>query len=439
MTARVRLFQNASPWQPDYLPRSPSFKTNQTSPPPLHETPPIPPITMSTQESELIQLKAKALKAYAQKDYASSTELYASACELQSVLYGENNPRNAHLLYLYGRSLFEVALKKSDVLGGAAQEDKKPKDEKKGKKAMDKLEGASGAEVAIGKKALEKGAKVGLFSFTGDENWDDSDGEEDAGEEGEGEGEEAEKEGEEDDDDFTLAWEILDYARVLFLKQLSPDTSDTKAGATSDVPPAESTTTDTPTKEVAESKVAESKEDKPESKEVPKLDITKPVVPSGDEAKALHTALADTYDLLGEVSLESESFAQAARDLRSSLDLKLELYPVESTLISEAHYKLSLALEFAAAGEDVSDNDKMKGREEAAVEMEKAIASCRARIEKEEKAAAALAALDDDDKGKGKEYVTKSLTDAREMVEELETRVCTFPARSTPQPGYCFS
>lgn len=387
---------------------------------------------MSTQESELIQLKAKALKAYAQKDYASSTELYASACELQSVLHGENNPRNAHLLYLYGRSLFEIALKKSDVLGGAAQEDKKPKDEKKGKKATDKLEGVNGAEVAIGKKALEKGAKAGLFSFTGDENWDDSDGEEDAGEEGEGEGEEAEKEGEEEDDDFTLAWEILDYARVLFLKQLSPDTSDANA-TTSDVPPVESATTDIPTEPIASTStegVSESKEDKPEEKEVPKLDVTKP---SGDEAKALHTALADTYDLLGEVSLESESFAQAARDLRSSLDLKLELYPVESTLISEAHYKLSLALEFAAAGEEVSESDKMKGREEAAVEMEKAIASCRARIEKEEKAAAALAAVDDD-KGKGKEYVTKSLTDAREMVEELETRVCTFPAQ-LPQPG----
>lgn len=391
---------------------------------------------MSTQESELIQLKAKALKAYAQKDYASSTELYASACELQSVLHGENNPRNAHLLYLYGRSLFEIALKKSDVLGGAAQEDKKAKDEKKVKKATDKLEGVSGAEVAIGKKALEKGAKAGLFSFTGDENWDDSDDEEDAGEEGEGEGEEAGKEGEEDDDDFTLAWEILDYARVLFLKQLSPDADTT----TSDVPPVESATTNiatepiapTPTEEVAEFKEAESKKEKSEEKEVPKLDITKSVVPSGDEAKALHTALADTYDLLGEVSLESESFAQAARDLRSSLDLKLELYPVESTLISEAHYKLSLALEFAAAGEDVSESDKMKGREEAAVEMEKAIASCQARIEKEEKAAAALAAIDGD-KGKGKEYVTKSLTDAREMVEELETRVCIFPARSPSQ------
>lgn len=406
---------------------------------------------MSTQESELAQLKAKALKAYAQKDYASSTDLYASACELQSTLHGENNPRNAHLLYLYGRSLFEVALKKSDVLGGTTQEDKGPKGEEKKKKATDKLEGVSGAEVAIGKKALEKGANAGLFSFTGDENWDDSDGEEE-GEGGEGEGEGDAAKDEEEDDDFTLAWEILDYARILFLKQLSPNAS---TGVTSDIPAAVFTTTDTsepvtsvPNKE-AESKDEESKEEKAEKKEIPKIEPeekseekeipkvepkeekaekkeipkAEPVVPCGDEVKALRTALADTYDLLGEVSLESESFAQAARDLRSSLDLKLELYPVESTLISEAHYKLSLALEFAAAGEDVSESDRLKGREEAAVEMEKAIASCRARIEKEEDAVAVVA---DDKKGKGKEQVTKSLTDAKEMVEELETRVCIF-------------
>lgn len=381
---------------------------------------------MSTKEAQLTQIKAKALKAYSQKDYEISTELYAEACELQSAIQGENNPKNAHLLYLYGRSLFEVALKKSDVLGGVTQEEKKPKEEKK--RSKDKLEApASSAEAAIGDKALEKGApKAGLFSFTGDENWDDSD--EEFEDEGEGEGEGGEKD---EDDDFTLAWEILDYARVLFLKQLSPDTTGANAGVTSDIPPIDSTTTDTstepitsiPNEERVEDKVEEKIEEKTEKageKEASKP--AEPVLFSEDEVKAILTALADTYDLLGEVSLESESFEQASKDLRSSLDLKLQLYPLDSTLISEGHYKLSLALEFAAAGEDVSESDRLKGREEAAVEMERAIASCRARIEKEEEAAEAGAG---DDKGKKKEQVTKSLADAKEMVEELETRVST--------------
>lgn len=356
-----------------------------------------------SQESQLAQLKAKALKAYAQKDYATSTELYASACELQSTLHGENNPKNAHLLYLYGRSLFEVALKKSDVLGGVTQEDK-PEKEKKEKKTKDKPSEApaTNSEVAIADKA-EKSipkAKAGLFQFTGDENWDDTD------EEDEDEADEADEEGKaaDEEDDFTLAWEILDYARVLFLKQLSPD-------STAEANPADSTTTDTSTEPVTS---------------IPNEDAA---APPDDETKALKTALADTYDLLGEVSLESESFAQAAKDLRSSLELKLELYPTESTLISEAHYKLSLALEFTAAGEDVSASDRKKGREEAAEQMEMAIASCRARIKKEE----AEIEVAEEGKGKGKETVTKSLKDAREMVEELETRVyrTEFPGHNT--------
>lgn len=46
-----------------------------------------------TPESKLATLKAAALKAYSQKDYAVSAELYASACELQSTIHGEKNPK----------------------------------------------------------------------------------------------------------------------------------------------------------------------------------------------------------------------------------------------------------------------------------------------------------------------------------------------------------
>ncbi|KAI5851591.1 hypothetical protein DFP73DRAFT_161192 [Morchella snyderi] len=335
-----------------------------------------------TPESKLATLKAAALKAYSQKDYAVSAELYASACELQSTIHGENNPQNAHLLYLYGRSLFEVAVKKSDVLGGVKEDNsastKEVKDStKKGK-------------VKIEAKPLETGQKAGLFQFTGDENWDDTDEEDEDEEDGD---EKDEKEKADDDDDFTLAWEILDYARVLFEKQLSPEA---KAETETKV---ESGTTEPGSADAAG----------PE----PAAELTE------DEAYSLKVMLADTYDILGEVSLESESFAQAAKDLASALDLKLTLYPQESTLISEAHFKLSLALEFTAAADDVSPSDRAKGRDAAAEQMEKAIASCRARIAKEE----AELGADKSGKGKGKEVVTKSLKDAREMVEELETRL----------------
>jgi HAT1-interacting factor 1 len=348
--------------------------------------------TGSPDEQKLETLKAQALKAYSLKDYTTSTSLYADACELQSTLNGEDNPKNAHLLYLYGRSLFQVALKKSDVLGGAPVEEKEPAK----KKNKDK------AEVKPLPSKTE--GKPGLFSFTGDENWDDSDEEVEEGEEGE-----AEEEGEKDDD-FTLAWEILDFARVLFLKQLEPPAAKEKEEEEKpkEDPVVPATTTDSSSEPITS---------------IPNEEPAKPAIPTltEEEKKNIRSILADIYDLLGEVSLESESFQQAVKDLQSSLALKLELYPIESTLISEAHFKLSLALEFAAAGEDVSRDDRKKGREAAAVEMEKAIESCKARIAKEE------AELSGDDvKGKGKATSTKSLEEAREMVQELETRVFFF-------------
>ncbi|AET40589.1 SHNi-TPR domain-containing protein Ecym_6206 [Eremothecium cymbalariae DBVPG len=59
--------------------------------------------------------------------------------------------------------------------------------------------------------------------------------------------------------------------------------------------------------------------------------------------------LAETYDILGEVSLESENFEQAAEDFKSCLELREKLYQEKDgchRLLIESHYKISLALEF---------------------------------------------------------------------------------------------
>jgi HAT1-interacting factor 1 len=336
-----------------------------------------------TTDVHLSELKAQALRAFSLKDYTSASDLYAKACELQSSIIGENNPKNGHLLHSYGRSLYEVALKRSDVLGGApAQDDKKQK--KRGQDLTERGEEAPAGGLAVIEESEEnpaaKAVKAGFFSITGDENWGTDDDEvetdeDEQGGEGEGEG-------------FALAWEILDLARVMFLKQLATSATEGKVEE-----PTESTTP---------------------NGEANKDSAPAPTPLDEEEIKRIKTALADTYDLLGEVSLESESFVQAAKDLRSSLDLKLELYPVHSTLITEAHFKLSLALEFSAAGEQVSADDSKKGREDAAIEMEKAIKSCKARIAKEE----ADISVENDSKSKEEEVSTKSLDEARELVGE---------------------
>lgn len=336
--------------------------------------------------AQLDQLKASATQQYSLKNYSAAAELFSRGVELQDEINGEMSPDNAHLLYQYGRCLYHVAVQASDVLGGKVAESK-PKPKKKKRKVEDAGEGnsksggligdaiANGeqklAENAAEKETTKKEAEVSsnpYFQITGDENWTDS---EDSGDEGGEDGD-----AEEEEDDFQTAYEILDMARVLLARKIESLSSNSKASTPS------------------------------------------------PELRLLRERLADTHDLQAEISLENERFTDAISDTKESLALKLELYPQESSLVAEAHYKLSLALEFAsvtsttegANGEaSVAEvNEEMRG--EAAVEMEKAIASCRARITQEENTAATL----DADKKKALEA---SIADVKEMVGDMEQRL----------------
>ena len=71
----------------------------------------------TTQLAQLDDLNAQATLKYSVKDYDAAAELYSEATELQAELNGEMSPLNAELLYKYGRCLYHVAVKNSDVLG----------------------------------------------------------------------------------------------------------------------------------------------------------------------------------------------------------------------------------------------------------------------------------------------------------------------------------
>ncbi|KAK6607815.1 histone h1-binding protein [Botrytis cinerea] len=190
-----------------------------------------PPITLSTQASadleaynsakvSLAEYCAKGTAEYAQKRYDDAVDHYAQAAELQAEINGEMSPENAEILFLYGRALFKVAQQQSDVLvveleSGAkkvdtiTEEDEsvKTEDEKKdeaGKtEAEEKADKVAEEEVAIiangGAAKKEESSNTNsnkpLFTFTGDENFEDSDEEE----------EEAEEEDEEDDPSILLS------------------------------------------------------------------------------------------------------------------------------------------------------------------------------------------------------------------------------------------
>lgn len=306
------------------------------------------------------------------------------------------SPENADLLYLYGRCLYHVGVSKSDVLGGKVAGNNSAEEPKRKKRktkqgdgvAESSAAGASKGESSLVADAIKNGegkkeegeekhsdllegkpsSDKPFFQITGDENWTDSEDDEDEGEDAEGaEGEEGE---EEEDDDFAIAYEILDVARVLLGRKLETLESESKGSP---------------------------------------------------EARQLRERLADTHDLQAEIKLENEQFADAVTDAQAALKYKLQLFPQESGMVAEAHYKLAIALDFAAlpappTEEEEEEAAKKEPKEEpkvneemraqAATEMEKAIASCQLRIQKDTEA--------------GK---TAAIADIKSMVGEMKNRL----------------
>ncbi|KAI9749280.1 MAG: hypothetical protein M4579_006929 [Chaenotheca gracillima] len=356
--------------------------------------------------AQLTHLIAQATREYSSKNYSAASDLYAQASELQAELNGETSTDNAELLYLYGRSLYQVGVSQSDVLGGNASSEKEEQPAKERKKKRE--DGGKGealaseeqrvAEEVVTKVVEDKGAlppaqesstgpsdtNKPLFQFTGDENWDDSEDDE----EGDGdEGDAGAAEGEEEEDDLTAAWNVLDLAHVLFERKLQEASEEEGKG--------------------------KGKGDSP-------------------EVKHIKERLADTHDLLAEISLEGERFPAAVTDFRASLLLKHELYPIESSLIAEGHLKLSLALEFASmtvAREEGAEAEPgaeaqvdEAGRSEAAKEMEAAISSCRLRVQKEETSLSAAESASQIDEEKAN-TTRKSIADVKEMIADMEQRL----------------
>ncbi|KAK2615418.1 hypothetical protein N8I77_002174 [Diaporthe amygdali] len=375
----------------------------------------------------LADLTARASGLYAQKKFDEAAEVYAQAAEMQAEMNGEMSPENAEILFLYGRSLFKVGQSKSDVLGGKAPatEGAKPKQKKAPKKAngapkaepeaepvsaaQEKTETPEADRVAeeavkiiaddtsagkADKKEVE--AKKPLFQFTGDENFADSDEDEDAGAEGEGE------EDEEEDDDLATAFEILDLARVLLKKRLEEKLA--------------ANTAEGKGKEKAENGGDDDNE-------------------HGDVGlRHINERLADTHDILAEISLENERYPNAIADARESLRYKQQLYGEDSEIIAEAHFKLSLALEFAsvtaqadedaAAGGSSSDAAAAPPREvnqelrdEAAKELEAAIESTKLKLQNKEVELATLHSPEDNDISR------KQITETKEIIADMEQRL----------------
>jgi HAT1-interacting factor 1 len=336
-------------------------------------------------KEKLEELTQAASLQYSLKNFSAAADHYADAVEIQAELNGEMAPENAELLFYYGRALYKVAVAKSDVLGAkGAQDDKKAKKAKK--EAKEASNSTSGAKAEPTDDSSAPKPASAYFQLTGDENWDDSDDEED---------EEAEEQ-EEEEDDFGNAYEVFELSRVLYQKQLDSPASD----ATPDKGKGRATLSPT--------------------------------------ERAIKEKIADCHGFLVEISLENERFHDAVADARSSLALQEELNPFEHENVTESHYSLSLALEFASVSklrEDQVDAERQQGgaekqaeddqdgvnwelRNESAKHTELAIQSLQARLKKEE-AALTGDTLTDAQKKEKKTVIE----DKRAMLEELQGRL----------------
>ncbi|KAF7586356.1 hypothetical protein BBP40_009040 [Aspergillus hancockii] len=331
--------------------------------------------------AQLTDLIERAAAKDAIKDFNTAAELYSEATELQAKLNGELSLDNADLLYAYGKALYNVAVSKSDVLGTKVAGDAPSENASSSMPASvgDGLvqnaiaSGMAQKEMPGEKNQFPKVENKPYFQFTGDENFDDSNSdEEDEGEERGG--------AEEDEDDFANAFEVLDLARILYLKKLDA------------------------AEEYGKGKAAD--------------------LPS--QVKHVKERLADTYDLQAEISLEAERFADAVADLRTALDLRQSLFPREDPSIAECHYKLSLALEFASVNkaDDKSDGDSNVSinegmRKEAVTQMEKAIESCQVRMAQEQGILDTDGTLDED----RATAMKRKIANVKEIISDMEQRL----------------
>lgn len=118
-------------------------------------------------------------------------------------------------------------------------------------------------------------------------------------------------------------------------------------------------------------------------------------------------------------------YPNAIVDARESLKYKQQLLPEDSEIIAEAHYKLSLALEFASVTSQ-SDDDAAAGapkevnqelRDEAAGELEAAIASTKLKLQNKEVELATLHSPEDN------EITRSQIAETKEIIADMESRV----------------
>lgn len=200
---------------------------------------------------------------------------FQEACRILSKAYGETAKECADAYFCYGQALLDLARMENGVLGNALQgeEDEgsvEEGEEEEGEGTEEEGEGTEEeGEEAEGETAAEEG-------------------EETASQDGSQDGENPD-----DVSNLQLAWEMLELAKLIYLK---------------------------------------------------------------DESKEAKLRAAESHLKLGEVSLETEQYEEAVKDLNKCLELQTQLLDPDNRLLAETHYQLGLAYCFNKQFKESTDS-----------------------------------------------------------------------------------
>jgi len=312
------------------------------------------------------------------QDPNSSVENLAEACELLGKVYGETAKECGEAYFYYGKALLELARMEAGVIDNVldgvdpeASEDEEDHSFVEGPKLTpeekDKItdqvgealeENFNSCEKAKKAAAAEKAKKDGdatdgnCVSGQDKENGDPNVKNE--SEENSEEDEEEEEEGEEAKEDAETPAEKTDNEEAGPSKKAEENDNGKDNESIGSNEAGTSEIKDSTDKNAIEKEEEEDPSNLQLAWEM--LELSKSIFTKHADSLAadsefrmdVEARLSETYQTLGEVSIENENYPQAIEDLTMCLRRRQDLLPEDSRCIAETHYQLGVALGFNA-------------------------------------------------------------------------------------------
>merc|ERR1712156_252980 len=290
------------------------------------------------------------------QDSNDAVENLAEACELLGKVYGETGKEMGDSYFLYGKALLEEARKEAGVIDNAFDGEESEENSEEDEEEEEAGEDETPAQEVDGAGPSTANGEAGAENVKDNESIGSN-------EAGTSETKDStdknaiEKEEEEDPSNLQLAWEILELAKSCFSKH-------------ADSLPADSET---------------------------RMEV---------EAK-----LSETYQTLGEVSIENENYPQAIEDLTMCLRRRQDLLPEDNRSVAETHYQLGVALGF-----NTQFDEAVNALNDAISVLEKRVTNLKEKKESRDPSTKDAPAIDDDTR-------LKEIAELEGLIPEIREKI----------------